>query len=360
MSVNDGYRLAHILIALSLKRLCAMETQLQEPSLLVPSMLDSNIDTQRQRVIECVRRYGGAASAAVLDPANTIFSYSDIDGLIGYRVEWGCAVVFGDPVCAIADRPALTEAFHRYCDNQQLNVIYVTASASFTDWALNHVCHAAIQFGEELSLDPQIDPRDRTGVYASLVRRKVKHALKSGVTASEYLEPQSELQQAMEHVGEEWLKSRRGPQLYISHVHLFDEPYGKRWFYTEHEGKIVGIVVLNELRDRLMMTPDAPNGTPELLVITALNAAREAGSSYVTFGAVPLESVGDLKGVGQITSWLTKHGFKLARKVFNLEGRKKFWEKFHPECEASYLLFGRKHIGIRDIGALMRALNLSL
>ena len=82
------------------------------------------------------------------------------------------------------------------------------------------------------------------------VRRKTKHALHEGVAVTEYLEADNQLESAMERVGEAWLSRRRGPQIHISHIRLFADRYGKRWFYAQQAGRVVGVVVLNQLQMR--------------------------------------------------------------------------------------------------------------
>lgn len=325
------------------------------------------LNDERQRIVECVRRWGGLASDAVLDPACCYFSLPSIDGFIAYREEFGCAVVFGDPVCAQSDIPHLTRAFHQACRKRRQRVVYITVSQQFAQWALQNVCGVAMEFGEELMLDPHNDPRARTGVNASLVRRKVRHAIKEGVTAAEYLENDNiELETAIERVGEAWLQARQGPQVYISRVRLFSDRWGKRWLYAQKEGQTVGVLLLNRLDarqgwllNRVMISPEAPNGTPELLVTLALETLAAERCHFVTFGVVPAQVLGEIIGLGKFGSSISRCTYKLARKIFYLGGTKKFWEKFHPESQPSYLLFSEQGIGIRDVIGLARAMNVS-
>lgn len=326
----------------------------------------SEASIERRHVVEYVRRWGGAASDAVLDPHSKIFIVPKVTGLIGYRMEKHCAVVFGDPICAENDIPHLVNGFHQHCKDQDKSVIYITASEQFARWAIKNTCKVCLEFGKELIIDPHCDPRENTGVNASLVRRKVRHALREGVCVHEYRSPNKELEQAIEQVGKEWLKARQGMQVYISHVRLFEDRLGKRWFYAKHGQDVVGVLLLNELKARqgwllnhLMITPSSPNGTSELLVTTALSTLAQEGCHYVTFGPVPEEKLGEIQGVGKISAWFMSKGYKTAIKAFHLEGRKKFWEKFHPQSERSFLLFSQSRINFSEVVGLMRALNLS-
>jgi len=204
-------------------------------------------------------------------------------------------------------------------------------------------------------------------VHASLVRRKVRHALKEHVTVHEYLTYDAELEQAIEQVGDAWLQGRKGLQMYIAGIRLFGDRTGKRWFYARNGDQIIGILQLNRLEsrdgwllNRLMVMPDAPGGTPELLVISALETLKHENCRYVSFGVIPSEDLGDMVGIGPFASWVVKKAYLLIMRYFKLAGPKKFWEKFAPESDPLYLLFSRKWIGPSEIISIMRAMNVSL
>jgi len=318
----------------------------------------------RESRVKIVRRWGGLASDAVLDPNSEIFEIPNLDGILGYRIEHGCAVVYGNPVCAPAMASKLVEAFDHYTKKLGLKVLYVGATGWFAEAVIQSGQGVSIEFGYEITLNPQRDPRSHTGSHGSLVRRKVRHAEKEGVCVEEYTEADSALEVALEEVGNSWLQMRKGPQVHISHVHLFDDRPGKRWFYAKKEDQIVGVVVLNQLEARqgwllnhLMFTPQAPNGTPEILVVTALAKIAEEGCHFVSFGNASKASL-EIMGLGKFSSWAITHIFKLATHIFHLEGHIKFWDKFHPQYEPSYILFRERNIGIRQILSLMKALNL--
>lgn len=324
------------------------------------------LEDERQLLIQRVRRWGGSSSDAILDPVCKIFTSPTIEGLIGYRVELNCVVVFGDPICAPIDRQLLVQAFHDYYKESH-NIIYVMASEEFSKWGIEHGCRALIEFGQELIMDPHADPRARQGTHASLVRRKVRHALRAGVQVKEYVGFDKKLEEAITQVGISWLQSRRGPQVYISHVRLFADRFGKRWFYAQQGDHIVGVLLLNQLQaqqgwllNHLMITPDAQHGTPELLVVTALETLQQESCHFVTFGSSPAKQLGQVVGLSKSSAWLSRQGFKLANKLFHLHGHNMFWEKFHPESKPTYLLFHQSHIGWRELLGLSRALNVSL
>jgi lysylphosphatidylglycerol synthetase-like protein (DUF2156 family) len=327
----------------------------------VPSSLN------RDTIVNLVRRYATAATDAVLDPETLIFHVDYIEGLIGYRLEKECVVVYGDPICAQADRESLTEAFHKFCKEKNKSIVYLIVSDHFAEFALEKCYGAIVEYGEELYIDPFNDPTKNVGVNAQLVRRKCRRAEKENVAVVEYTEKNSELEQQMNLVSKKWLEARNGPQIHISNIFLFDDVKGKRWFYAKQNEKIVGLVVLNRLEEsqgwlinHLMITPDCPSGTSELLIISALNVLREENCHYVTFGNVPAQNITNIVGLSSFKAAIVKMLFSLSKKFFRLDSKKMFWAKFNPESKKSYLLFEGGHVGLKELRGLVKALNIKI
>jgi lysylphosphatidylglycerol synthetase-like protein (DUF2156 family) len=320
---------------------------------------------ERSLIAEHVQRWGCAASIALLDPACEIFTAPDIDGIIGYRRQFGCAVVLGDPVGTPSDIPSLVQAFHRYCEEHGWRIVYAVVSERFAQWAMRNVCSALVQIGEELIFDLHDDPQK--GAKGRKLRNKISHSRRTGVTVQEYLVCDKALEYAIEQVGIAWLKGRRGPQIYLAHIDLFADRGGKRWFYAQQGDKIIGVLLLNRLESRegwlfnlLLTTPEAPSGTSELLVVSALQTLHLEDYAFVSFGTVPIEQLEEIEGLGLISTSLARMFFKGAKWIFHLNARKTYWKKFNPNSERIYVLFSRPNIGLREVFGVMRALNVSL
>lgn len=318
-------------------------------------------------ILKWIRKWGQANSDAVLDACCLHYHDPLIEGLIGYKLEKNCAVVYGDPICSQENWGALTQSFHTWCEHQGFSVVYLMASPHFSEWAALSFHPISIQYGEEVFLNPQNDPRKKTGTHASLVRRKVRHAEKEGITFFEYKGEDFKIEEQMEKVGKEWLASRTGPQVYISHLHLFSHRYGKRWFYAMQEGVIVGTLVIHQLEEKngwhfnhLMTLPNSPSGIPEFLVVHGLETVAKEGSTYASFGVAPAKSLGEIEGLSPLTASIARTGYAFCHRFFHLDGFDTFWGKFDPERRPSYLLFHTKMIGIKELIALKRALNVSL
>jgi lysylphosphatidylglycerol synthetase-like protein (DUF2156 family) len=321
----------------------------------------------RKSLVTKVRKWGDVNTDGILDSTCQFFTDPDIDGLIGYRLEAGNAVVFGDPVCAAADKPKLAKAFQTYCLNHKVGVVYIIVSEEFANWAAQNLCSVLIEFGEKYLLNPLSNPINHTGSNPKLLRKKVKHARNEGAIVQEYCGIDPAIEKAIEEVAITWQKARQGPQVYLADFTLFKDRMGKRWFYAKQGEKIVGILVLNELQlqngwllNNVTITNEAPNGISELLVISTLQALEKENCQSVIIGPVPSKQLGKISGLGRFSETITKWTYKFAKKVFNLGGHDIFWEKFQPTIYSSFLLFPENNLSISSVRALLKALNVKI
>lgn len=320
---------------------------------------------KREKIVELVHKWGNSTVDAVLDPLSIHFTVPEIEGFIAYRLESRCAVIFGDPVCSPLNIDRLVTSFHTYCEEQDNSIIYVIVSDKFAKWAVDKLGSASVEFGQELTVNPfKDDPRKGSG--GRQLRQKVRRAIREGVVVEEYKNSDPQMEQAMESVASSWLGSRKGPQVYISHMQLFKEKEGKRWFYAKLGNNIIGTALLNRLDsregwvlNRIILSPDAVVGTSEFLVLTVIDYLAKESCGYLSFGAVPTEKLGRIRGFKRFSSCMIYSMFHVAKRMFHLDGKQVFWEKFQPRGEPSHVLFGKSRIKIGDIKALIYALNMS-
>lgn len=318
-------------------------------------------------VARLVQRWGSAVSSALFDPACARFVIPEIDGVIGYRQAWGCALAIGDPVCHPRHAEALSDAFRDFCRARGWATLVAAASARFAERCLARG-YGGVEVGDELILDPRRDPT--AGPRGRELGKQVNRARKAGVTVTEYdpsLVADPDLERALESVAASWVGERRGPQLLLARARLFERPWGKRWFYARLGERIVGVLSMVRLDardgwlfDHLVQTPDAPGGTTELLVYRALAQLRSEDCAFATFGPVPSPRLGDMAGLGALSGALARALYQTAGRVLHLEGRARYRLRFQiARQESAWLLFCPPHLGLREVVAVMRALNVS-
>lgn len=322
--------------------------------------------TERNQLVKLVRKWGDVNADGLLEEDCYAYSIPEIDGFVGYKLEPSHAVVFGDPVCAPENKPLLAKAFQTYCQTNNLGVVYTIVSQEFAEWGSSKegLEGVALEFGKNYVLNPMQNPVNNTGSKAVLVRKKVKHALNEGVVVHEYLGDDKAIEDEIEQVAMSWLQKREGIQVYLSHITLFNDRIGKRWFYAKQKDRIVGFALLNQIEvkqgwllNNLMMVKDAPKGLSELLVIATLQALEKENCHFVLAGPVPAQELGNIIGLGPLGSSFVRWCFKTAKYVLKLEGHEAFWEKFQPIIEKSYLLFPKKNLSFSSIKALLKAFN---
>lgn len=317
--------------------------------------------------VTLVRKWADTNTDAILEPKTEIFSVPSLEGFIGYRIEGKNAIVYGDPVCTPSAKGTLASLFQEYCAKQGLGVVYTIVTEPFALWGAKELNGSSIEFGKRFILDPLNHSFHQTGTKASLARRKMRHALKEGAAALEYTGNDQALEKMMEQAATDWKKARRGLQVHFSNFHLFEYRLGKRWFYAKFKDKIVGILVLNELQahagwllNHVIMTKEAPAGTTELLVITALQTLEKENCRYVLAGPIPASHLGNMEGLNLFSKLFVKTVYKSAKILLNLDRHQSFWEKFQPKEEPSYLLFPRKNLNYSSIYSLLKAYNADL
>lgn len=307
-----------------------------------------------------VQKLGGAASEVILDSPCLFFRIPTIEGVIGYRIESGCAVVFGDPICEFQDMPELAKSFKIFCDQKGLKIIYIIASEQFKNWAIQNHCKVSVEVGEEVILDPYADPR--LGPKGRRLRNRLTYAQKNGLEVHEYISSDSELEKALQEIATTWVKARKGPQLYLSHLNFFNNKAGKRWFYIEDQKRILGMALLCKLESKngwllkyVIILPNSPRGTSELLVMKILEKLQIEGCHFLTYGMVPSDSLGEVLGLNKLSTWLARKAFLFVKWYFHLDQRKEYWEKFRPNTEPVYVLFQDKSIGLNEVRALSKS-----
>ncbi len=316
----------------------------------------------RVKFVKNVRKFARVNSDALLDPECSTFTYNGIDGFIGYRVIGRSAIVFGEPASADEDKLLLAEAFLLFCQENSLDFVYTMTGKQFAILCQKEICPIRMQFAYNLTIDPGVDQLAKRGPHGVLLRKKIKHALKEGVDIQEYQGGNPALESEITVMGRAWQSGRKGPQIYLAPLKIFDDPAGKRWLVAKKGNETVGLLQLNQIGNKgtwllnnLITAKEAPNGTSESLVIRALTLLKEEGSKGAVIGPIVTEDLTEISGLSKTTSYIVRLIFQGLKKVFSLNGQAKFWEKFDPSREPSFLLFNKMNVGA--IRSLLQAMH---
>lgn len=220
-----------------------------------------------------------------------------------------------------------------------------------------------IHIGEEIVFDPMFD--SLAGHKGLKLRNKIHHAQHLGLTVKEYISLDPEIENSIMAVGKSWVDARKGPQIYLSHLNFFENRTDKRWFYLQDDKqKFIGMALLSKLEAYqgwllkfLITVPDVPRGASELLMINIIETLRAENCSYLTYGMVPADGIGEIIGLNTFSAWTAKRVYGMAKWIFHLDQRKIYWHQFHPHAENTYMLLSSPSIGLKEMRALGNAMK---
>lgn len=307
-----------------------------------------------------VKRLGNPESTTLFHSNCILFQVPQVDGAIGYYRYGKCAVVIGDPICLAEDIAELTNAFHHFCQECGLKTVYLLTYQNFADWAIKNGCRTLIQVGSELSVNP-INFKIK-----QKLRWKINQSIKHGVHIKEYKSFDPYLENQMKNFIEIWKKQRTGPQIHLGNLNFFNNDFEKRIFYAEQKDKIIGILKLTPV-DRFqgwvvssyLANSDAPVGTTEHLMCSAIHALANENCHFLCLGAISGTQLGKVVGLSRLGKTLAPFIFKTARWFFKLDAKAIYLNKYRPRIRSTFLLC-RGKLSIADLLAIKHVLNVKL
>lgn len=285
---------------------------------------------ERDRVLALLRAHGwNTTSFQVLEHGFSYWFDPESDACVAYVdtgrawVAAGAPIAPEDEIARSADRfvAAARRARRRACFFAVEDRLVASPSL------------ASMPIGEQPSWDPShwadVVRGDRR-LREQLRRAKAKGVVVRPVPASEIEHVDAPFRAGVEELVASWLTTRKMPPMgFIVDVQPFDFAAERRCFAAEQDGRVVGLLVAVPVYRRrgwlfedLLRSPDAPNGTTELLVDRAMRTVAEEGSRYVTLGLAPL--------AGDVSPWL---GFAraLSAALYDFDGVRRFKAKLRPE-----------------------------
>jgi phosphatidylglycerol lysyltransferase len=182
--------------------------------------------------------------------------------------------------------------------------------------------------------------------HASL-RAQRHRARNKGLEVGEWEREKANRNPLLEQCLDEWLRSRG-----MTELHFLVEPEtlgfleGRRVFVAEKKGRPVGFLLASPvplrrgwLIEQVIRGHEAPNGTAETMIDTAVRAMAADGDRFVTLGLTPLAQrevrVENPRWLRPLFAWAQAHG----RRFYNFGGLESFKAKFRPhQWEPVYMI----------------------
>lgn len=312
-------------------------------------------------------RYGwNAMSYQILNPGIRLWFSRDFSGVIGYVDAYGYRVVAGAPVCNPERVGDLVAAFQADASTAGKKVCYFGAQEEIAAVMGKLGPVAQLLLGSQ----PVWHPgrwNSRVSSKASL-RAQFARARNKNVSVSLWSPDRAMGNKDLERCLREWIETRGLPPM-----HFLVEPetlarlYDRRVYVAERNGKSVGFIVASPvplrkgwLIEQIIRGADAPNGTAELMLDTAMRNLAESEAEYVTLGLSPLSVRSGIPQV-KLPNWmnlLLGEVRVLGSRFYNFDGLDSFKAKFLPEMwEPVYAITNETHISFRTLYAIAGAFS---
>jgi phosphatidylglycerol lysyltransferase len=281
-----------------------------------------------QRVLALVRAYGwNSTSFQVLEPGFRYF-FEDDGAAVAYVETKRAWIAAGAPLCAEDRLTAVSRAFVAAARAAGRRACFFSTEARFA----SQVPFASLRIGEEAVWDPTDWPdtvRGSRSLREQLRRARAKGVRIRAVPTSEITAPGSATYAAAAELVERWLRTRElAPMGFLVQIEPLTLLPDHRLFVAERAGQLVallsGVPIFARqgwLLQNLIRSPDAPNGTIELLIDHAMRTAILEAPRLVTLGLAPLS--------GEVPRAL-----RLARTIagglYDFEGLRAFKAKLRP------------------------------
>lgn len=239
-------------------------------------------------------------------------------------------VMLSDPlsaICPAATRDALARAAAR---RYRMPAIYkcgarMAASARRAGWRVLPASDEAWLVPSEFSLE---------GSKSRQLRRILRKAEDGRVAVTEGVMNKLPLDQ-MDRVAEEWRQMRGQERGFSMGTYNRDYISCQRVFLAWQGDSLIGFVSFHETRNEmtldLMRTAEAaPDGTIQMLIVKAIEAARDQGVPRLSLAAVPWQG----EDCSQLTGWIRQK--LLARS--GAAGLRRFKGAFAPHWETLYIV----------------------
>ena len=328
-------------------------------------MIDLDWPADVRRAREIVLRHGwNATSYQIVNPGITHWFSVASDAVVGFVRFAGYRVVAGAPVCALEDLQQVIAEFELDARQSGQRVCYFGAEGRLDSVLANSLTHSKALLGAQ----PAWDPAHFDSIVAShrSLRAQLNRARNKNVSIVEFTPQEAMSSRELHDVLRKWLSGRGLPPL-----HFLVEPetlhrlIDRRIFVARHGDSVAAFAVLSPvparngwLVEQFPRLRDAPNGTIELLLTTAVRSIAESGADYVTLGLAPLARRENVTSEDE--SWWLRSALRFAaangKRFYNFRGLEAFKTKFGPESwEPVYAIENSSRFSMRALIAIAGA-----
>ncbi len=292
------------------------------------------------RARELVLEFGWNSTCfQIVNPGIEYWFGEDGESVVGFVTSGRSRVVAGAPVCRNEILPAVVQAFERDSARSKLKVCYFGAEARLENALRDSRDHSRVLLGAQPVWDPS-HWINIVGRHQSL-RAQLNRARNKGVVIREWPASEAHDSERLRDCLRLWLDSKGLPPLhFVIEPDTLERLENRRIFVAEQGSTVVAFLVLSPIPERngwlteqFPHHPEAPNGTVELMMDTAIRFLADDGFEYVTLGLSPLSKRANIEPFDNplwlkiMLAWMRKHG----QRFYNFDGLDAYKSKLRPE-----------------------------
>lgn len=331
-----------------------------QPQWSRPANLPPDLVWQRSR--ELILRYGYNATAyQILNPGIKLWFSHHYPAVVGYVEAAGRRIVAGSPV---GPRNAIAAIAAEFAAAGRRPVCYFDVGAEFAELLVAEGKTGLMLLGAQPVWDPHDWPARLAG--KSSLRAQINRARNKHVQVQAWSSERAAGNRQLQACLNAWLGSRGLPTL-----HFLVEPQtlsalqDRLVLVAERQGQVCGFLVASPiplrrgwLIEQIVRSPQAPNGTTELLLDGAMRSMAARDARCVTLGLSPLSVRADVSQPDQ-PLWLQATlaaTRSFGQRFYNFEGLDAFKAKFRPDhWEPLYALSSGRAFSPTDLYAIAAA-----
>lgn len=294
----------------------------------------------RARALELLKAFGTNSLSFQIMQSEFELWFAREHGCVAYADTGKAWIAAGPPIAADTDLHAVALQFAEAAREHSRRVAFFGVEDRFTaDRRFK-----AVLVGHQTVIDTRRwhdALADRATLRAQLRRARNKGIRVTPVEWTELVDTRNPVRRRMEELGASWQRSKPMPEMgFLAQLQplLFNSE--RKFYVAQHREQAVGFAALDPVYRRrgwalqhLVRAPNAPNGTAEILIDTAIRHAAEANVEYFALGLTPL--------AGAVGPWLS-----LARSVctplYDFKGLERFRSKFPAHHQVPiYLAYPR-------------------
>ncbi|KAG6010173.1 hypothetical protein E4U21_007650 [Claviceps maximensis] len=283
------------------------------------------VSLEEQILDETYDRHSRTFHMVLLDPDYRVFVSRQGHGSLIYKVAHRTLVVVGDPMCTHDEMGLVLDDLRRFRRARRLRLAFMGVSDDFAAYAS---CQrwATFKFGCERVVNPVTnDVLDKKAGKRMLSQnRQLLDRKRGGLTLGIYAPGMTgihpPLEKSLHHLYASWCRTKQeggggggdssgnkknkngsgsgsgnNTQAFITTYDIFSQRTKTAFLYAmDPDSNLCGMAMLRQLGaqagfhiDPCIAAADAPRGTTDLLMISAMQVLRRAGISYLSLGVEP-------------------------------------------------------------------------